>query len=236
MAENRPPEIRFVAYTDAKGALAGSTREQQIQAVRICAGLLGIDEREALKIDPEVGLPAFWAVLQYRGLTRFERGRAVLYLDRLRASSMPLFQKIQGIVADLGVNPEWYPWSLTDAELDAAIRRNRIESRIWHAFGFSGLAVTSVVAAFAKPFREKVLTIPVSTILKGSLKSFTPATVLINAYVTSLDEAAAEEGFEALRRKEREGRERMAEDIETQQGVPVNRLILGPSPIERALY
>lgn len=221
----------------AKQALAGSSRIQATEAVRICAGLLRIDEAEAMRIDPEIILPALWATLQYRGLSSSERNVAGGYFDALRPVSPTLFRALVSIRADVEANPEWYPWSLTEAELGQLIRTNKNILTVFKYLGFSPLAAGAMVGSFSKALREKFLSAPMSTILKGAAKSaFSLPAIVIGAYLHALDEAAAEEGFEALRRKEREGRERMAEDIETQHGVPVNRLILGPSPIERALY
>ena len=69
----RRPIVKHVDYIDVQDALRGSTAEQKDAAVRVCAGLLGIDETAALKVDPDVALPAFWTLLQYRGLTQSEK-------------------------------------------------------------------------------------------------------------------------------------------------------------------
>lgn len=231
----RRPIVKYVDYVDVQDSLRGSTAEQQEAAVRVCAGLLGIDETKALKVDPKISLPAFWTLLQYRGLNQSEKGLASSRLEKLKQASPELFAKAVQIMADEISNPELYPWSLTDAELANMKTMNTRAVDVLKVLGFPTFAGATVAAGFAKALKSNFASLDGKAVLKSAAKDFTIPMLVLRGYASALDAAAAREGIEQVRRQERAAAEKEGNDVGKRAGVPApNMLELGPAPITRA--
>ena len=232
----RRPMVKYVDYVDVQDALRGSTAEQKDAAVRVCVGLLGIDETAALKIDPDVTLPAFWTLLQYRGLSASEKsGIATSRFAKLRDADPAMFRRVQVIMADLGSTPELYPWSLTDLELDNYISANKTASTILSVLGFSPFAEAAVGNSFVKGLKQAFATKDARDVLKTAAKDYAIPALVLKGYASALDAAASTESLEKVRRKDRANAEKEAGDATKRAGAPPpNLLELGPSPIQKA--
>lgn len=232
----RRPIVKYVDYIDVQDALRGSTAEQKEAAVRVCAGLLGIDETAALKVDPDVALPAFWTLLQYRGLTQSQKnGIAASSFEKLKATAPTMFLQVRKIMADLMSNPELYPWSLTDLELDNYISSNKTASTILSVLGFSPFAEAGVGNSFVKGLKQAFATKDARDVLKTAAKDYAIPALVLKGYASALDAAASTENLEKVRRKDRADAEKEAGDATKRAGAPPPNLIeLGPPPIQKA--
>jgi hypothetical protein len=231
----RRPIVKYVDYVDVQDALRGSTAEQQEAAVRVCAGLLGIDEAKALKVDPKVSLPAFWTLLQYRGLNQSEKGLASSRLEKLKQASPELFAKAVQIMADVISNPELYPWSLTDAELTNMLSANNTMLTGLKVLGWSSLSGAAVAGSFVKGFKQSFASLSAKAVLQSAAKDYTIAAIVLKGYATALDAAASAENLEKVRCRERAAAEKEGNDVVKRTGTPApNMLELGPAPITRA--
>ena len=234
----RRPVILYVDYIDVQDALRGSTAEQKEAAIRVCAGLLGIDEKKALKADPDIVLPAFWTLLQYRGLNDSERGLASGRFAKLRDVSPELMADAIKIMGDLKSNPELYPWSLTDAELNNMLSANNTMLTGFKVLGFgpvTGGVVVAVAGSFVKGIKQSFSSLSAKAVLQSAAKDYTIAAIVLKGYATALDAAASAENIEKVRRKDRADAEKEAGDATKRAGAPPpNLLELGPSPIQKA--
>jgi hypothetical protein len=231
----RRPAVRYVDYIDVQDALAGSTAEQKEAAVRVCAGLLGIDEKKALKVDPNIVLPAFWTLLQYRGLNQSERGLAAARFSKLQQADPELSIIATRIMGDLRSNPELYPWSLTDLELNNFIWSNKTASTILTVLGFSPFAEAAVGNSFVKGLKQAYATKDAKDVLKTAAMDYAIPALVLKGYASALDAAASTESLEKVRRKERATAEKEAGDATNRAGAPPPNLIeLGPPPIQKA--
>ena len=231
----RRPVVRYVDYVDVQDSLRGSTTEQKEAAVRVCAGLLGIDEKKALKVDPNVVLPAFWTLLQYRGLNQSEKSLAAARFAKLKAASSDLMNDATRIMGDVVYNPELYPWSLTDLELNNFIWSNKTASTVLTVLGFSPFAEAAVGNSFVKGLKQAFATKDAKDVLKTAAMDYAIPALVLKGYASALDAAASTESLEKVRRKERATAEKEAGDATKRAGAPPpNLLELGPSPIQKA--
>ena len=233
----RRPVVHYVDYVDVQDALRGSTAEQKEAAIRVCAGLLGIDEKKALKVDPDIVLPAFWTLLQYRGLTQSEKRLAAVRFGKLKEASPELMNQARQIMADLISNPELYPWSLTDAELNNMLSANKTMLTGFTVLGFGPVtgAVVAVAGSFVKGIKQSFSSLSAKAVLQSAAKDYTIAAIVLKGYATALDAAASAENLEKVRRKERATAEKEAGDATKRAGAPPpNLLELGPPPIQKA--
>lgn len=231
----RRPVVRYVDYIDVQDALRGSTAEQKEAAVRVCAGLLGIDETAALKVDPDIVLPAFWTLLQYRGLNQSEKSLAAVRFAKLKAASSDLMNDATRIMGDVVYNPELYPWSLTDAELNNMLSANKTMVTGLKVLGFSSLSGAAVAGSFVKGIKQSFTSLSAKAVLQSAAKDYTIAAIVLKGYATALDAAASAENLEKVRRKDRADAEKEAGDATKRAGAPPPNLIeLGPPPIQKA--
>ena len=231
----RRPVVKYVDYVDVQDSLRGSTAEQKEAAVRVCAGLLGIDETAALKVDPDIVLPAFWTLLQYRGLNQSEKSLAAVRFAKLKAASSDLMNDATRIMGDVVYNPELYPWSLTDAELNNMLSANKAMVTGLKVLGFSSLSGAAVAGSFVKGIKQSFTSLSAKAVLQSAAKDYTIAAIVLKGYATALDAAASAENLEKVRRKERATAEKEAGDAIKRAGAPPPNLIeLGPPPIQKA--